>query len=339
MTRTKIAEEEIQHKIDFKTKPVGALGKLEKIALQVCKVQNTLSPVLHKPTILVFAADHGLAQAGVSAYPPEVTAQMVLNFVGDGAAINVFTKQHGINLKVIDAGVNFTYDAALPIAHLKVAMGTKNMLQAPAMSAEELSICLQKGSALVAEQVKAGSNVIGFGEMGIGNTSSAALLMHTILELPLAQCVGRGTGLNNEQLAKKIAVLNQVLAKHPNVLGIQEALQTFGGFEIAMMCGAMLEAVRQKMLVLVDGFIATAAFACAQAMNEEAAAYALFCHQSDESGHKLMLQTLGVEPILNLDLRLGEGTGCALAYPIIKSAVEFMNTMASFETAGVSNKD
>jgi nicotinate-nucleotide--dimethylbenzimidazole phosphoribosyltransferase len=328
---------EIQHKIDFKTKPTGALGMLEKIALQIANIQQNLSPTLLNPHLVVFAADHGLAREGVSKYPPEVTYQMVLNFVGGGAAINVFSKQHGINLQVVDAGVMGDFPPTLPIIHQKIAHGTKSSLHESAMTISEAEKAIESGAKIVQDIFEKGCNVIGFGEMGIGNTSSASLLMSKICHIPLINCVGRGTGVDDEGLKHKISVLSQVLTKHKPDSPL-EILSNLGGFEIAQMVGAILQAAQNQMIILVDGFISTSAFLVAHALDSNVLGYAIFCHQSDESGHKRMLEYLKVEAILKLNLRLGEGTGCALAYPIVQSAVNFLNEMASFESAGVSGE-
>ena len=327
---------EIQHKIDFKTKPLGALGTLEKVALQIANIQQNPSPTLLNPHLVVFAADHGLAREGVSKYPPEVTFQMVLNFVGGGAAINVFSKQNGLTLQVVDAGVAGDFPPTLPIIHQKVAHGTKSSLQESAMTLSEVTKCIELGAKIVQDISVTGCNVIGFGEMGIGNTSAASLLMSKICNLPINNCVGRGTGVDDQGLKHKISILNQVSERHKNVVDPFEILASVGGLEIAQIVGAMLQAAHNQMIILVDGFIATSAFLVAHALEPNILDYAIFCHQSDESGHRLMLEYLKAEPLLKLNLRLGEGTGCALAYPLIQAAVNFLNEMASFESAGVS---
>ena len=336
--KTTIMIEKIKHKIDFKTKPLGSLGALEHIATQICLVQNTLSPKLVNPTLLVFAADHGIAKDGVSAYPAEVTPQMVLNFLSGGAAINVFCKQNSITLKIIDAGVNFDFEQNESLIDAKITKGTKSFLNRNAMSAAELELCFTKANEIIETIHKTECNIIGFGEMGIGNTSSASMLMSALCNMPIEDCVGRGTGLDDAQLSRKIEILTTAQANHEKTNDAKELLQFFGGFEIAQICGAMLAAYQKNMVILVDGFIASAAFLCASAINPKIKTNAIFCHQSDEQGHKKILDFLGVKPILNLGMRLGEGTGCAVAYPIIQSAVNFMNEMASFESAGVSNK-
>jgi nicotinate-nucleotide--dimethylbenzimidazole phosphoribosyltransferase len=332
-------KEQLQHKINSKTKPIGALGMLEKLALQIGTIQNTLTPSLKKPTIIVFAGDHGIANEGVSAYPQEVTYQMVMNFLHGGAAINVFSTQHGINLKIVDAGVNFDFDKYENLINAKIDKGTKSFLHQKAMTETQLLQCFEKGKEIVTQLANEGCNVVGFGEMGIGNTSSASMLMSYLCNLPIEHCVGRGTGLNDEQLQHKIAILKQAKAFHGNIENPKEVLQTFAGFEMAQMCAAMLSAFENNMILLVDGFIASNAFLVAYKINPLIKNNAIFCHLSDESGHQHLLNFLQAEPILKLNMRLGEGTGCAIAYPIIESAVAFLNNMASFESAGVTNKD
>ena len=331
-------EQALQHKIDTKTKPLGALGQLEQLAHQIGAIQQTLSPQLIKPAVVVFAGDHGIAKHGVSAYPQEVTFQMVANFLAGGAAINVFAQQHQINLKVVDAGVNFDFENAPNLIHAKIGHGTQSFLHQKAMTAAQVQACLDKGAEIVTEIHETGCNIIGFGEMGIGNTSAASLLMSTLCAFPLEDCVGRGTGVNDKQLDNKLNVLKEAQQFHGQLDTPLEILQTFGGFEIAQMAGAMLEAYRKNMVILVDGFIATSAFLVAYKMDAQILKNAIFCHQSDESGHKKLLGYFNAQPILKLNLRLGEGTGCALAFPIIQSAIAFLNDMASFESAGVSNK-
>jgi nicotinate-nucleotide--dimethylbenzimidazole phosphoribosyltransferase len=328
-------------KINQKTKPLGALGELENLALQIGLIQNTLTPQLNQPTILVFAADHGIANHGVSAYPQAVTAQMVINFLQGGAAINVFAKQHNITLRVIDAGVNHSF---APETHLvntlidaKIDFGTRNFLAEPAMSLTQCEQALAKGAAIAKKETDNGCNVLGFGEMGIGNTSSASCLMSVLCAIPIEQCVGRGTGLDVAGVNCKTAILKQAIQQHP--LDGQDAMQvlaTFGGFEIAMMVGAMLSAAEQKTFLIIDGFIATAALLVAYKMRPTILDYCVFAHCSNENAHRQMLDYLKAKPLLNLNLRLGEGSGAALAYPLIQAAVNFLNEMASFSSAGVS---
>lgn len=333
----KSMEAALKHKIDFKTKPFGALGELEKIAFQVGLIQNTTSPILKKPHVLIFAADHGITQEGVSAYPQEVTYQMVLNFLNGGAAINVFCKQNNIAIKIIDAGVNGVFDHRhSTIIDAKIRMGTTNFLYAPAITILEAEKCLEKGADIVNQTSEMGCNIIGFGEMGIGNTTSASAIMSIICKLKVEDCVGKGTGLNDNEVIKKIEIIKNAIATNKPTTTPLQTLATFGGFEIAQMCGAMLQAAENKMIIMVDGFIATTAFLIAYSINPFVKEYAIFCHLSDEQGHANMLNYLNVKPLLSLNMRLGEGTGVAIAYPIIEAAVAFLNNMASFESAGVS---
>lgn len=328
----------IQHKIDQKTKPLHALGMLETLALRIGLIQQTLSPKLSAPHMLVFAGDHGIVEEGVSAYPQDVTWQMVMNFIGGGAAINVFCRQHGILLNVVDAGVNYDFPPGLEgLLYNKAGKGTANFAKGPAMTVQQAEACLEKGAAVVRDIHGKGCNVVGFGEMGIGNTSAASALMHALTGVPIAECVGRGTGLNDAALSHKVAVLQRAAAHHGTPGTPLEILATFGGFEIAQIAGGMLHAAASGMVILVDGFIASSAFLVARALVPAVADYAIFCHRSQEKGHAALLQHLEAEPLLNLNLRLGEGTGVAIAYPVLQSAVAFLNEMASFESAGVSN--
>jgi nicotinate-nucleotide--dimethylbenzimidazole phosphoribosyltransferase len=264
---------------------------------------------------------------------------MVMNFIHGGAAINVFCKQHGITLNVVDAGVNYDFPKNVKdLIHSKIERGTKNFAKEPAMSIKQAQRCIDTGANLVKNIYAKGCNIIGFGEMGIGNTSSASAIMSLICKIPVQLCVGSGTGLDEHAVKHKIKVLIQALKKYDNLNTPLKVLAALGGFEIAQMAGGMLQAAECGMIILVDGFIATAAYLVAQAIEPVIKDYSFFCHQSQEKGHKLLLQHLGVSPLLNLGMRLGEGTGAAVAYPIIKSAVAFLNEMASFESAGVSEK-
>ena len=329
---------ELQHKIDFKTKPLGALGHLEYLAHKIGMVQKTVSPQLLQPHMVVFAADHGIASAGVSAYPQEVTYQMVMNFLSGGAAINVFCRQQGIEIRIVDAGVNFDFPEGLELIDKKVRKSSRNMLKEPAMTEKEYLQALENGKSVVSEIAETGCNIIGFGEMGIGNTSASSLMMSRLFDLPAADCIGRGTGLDDEQLQRKISILSEVLQQYPHIQTADEVAQTFGGLEIVQMMGAMEEAFKQDMLIMVDGFIASIAVAAVSKKNPEILKNCIFCHVSDENAHQKLLELLGQKALLNLNLRLGEGTGCALAYPLIQSAVNFLNEMSSFEDAHVSNK-
>lgn len=329
----------LQEKLDLKTKPVGSLGRLEELALQIGLIQGTVNPNLTLPHVLVFAGDHGIAQEGVSAYPQEVTWQMVMNFLNGGAAINVFCKQHGIQLKIVDAGVNHDFAKDLNgLIHNKISKSTANFLNGPAMSLHDAQRCMDTSAALVHEIAASGCNIIGFGEMGIGNTSSAAILMSLLCNIKLHQCVGRGTGLDDQALNHKLQILTKAVSKNGIPATPLETLATYGGFEIAQMVGAILQAAAKRMIILIDGFIASAAYLIAHAINPLVEGYCIFCHLSNEQGHKLLLENLNAKPLLNLGMRLGEGTGVAVAYPLLQSAVAFLNEMASFSSAGVTTK-
>ena len=329
----------LQHKIDHKTKPLGALGRLEDLALQIGLIQNSLTPQLNKPTMLVFAGDHGIAASGVSLYPQAVTAQMVLNFLNGGAAINVFAKQNNMQLRVIDAGVNHQFKAHPNLINAKIANGTANFLHEAALTQVQCEQALTFGASLTVKEIEAGCNVLGFGEMGIANTSSASCLMSILCGLPIAQCVGRGTGLDDAGMVHKTAILKKAIEYHAiNAQNTLQMLATFGGFEIAMMAGAMLGAAEQKVVLLIDGFIASSALLVASKLQPNILQYCVFAHCSGEAGHRQLLNYLGATPLLDLGLRLGEGTGAALALPLLQAAVNFLNDMASFESAGVSEK-
>ncbi|OMQ10061.1 nicotinate-nucleotide--dimethylbenzimidazole phosphoribosyltransferase [[Flexibacter] sp. ATCC 35103] len=328
----------LQEKIDSKTKPIGALGTLETLAFKIATVFETLSPKITKPNIVVFAADHGIANHGVSAYPQDVTRQMVANFLEGGAAINVFCNQNDIQLSIVDAGVNYDFPTNANLISAKIAKGTQSFLHIPAMSDTELQLCFEKGKSIVEQIAKTGSNCIGFGEMGIGNTSTASVLMSLLTHLPIEECVGKGTGVENEKLLEKQNILKNALKNYSGQAELKQQLAYFGGFEIIQIASGMLTAFDHKMLILVDGFICSVAFLVASKINPNIKNNAVFCHCSAEKAHQKLLNYLDAKPILNLDLRLGEGTGCAIAFPILQSAIAFLNDMASFESAGVSRK-
>jgi nicotinate-nucleotide--dimethylbenzimidazole phosphoribosyltransferase len=327
-------------KIDSKTKPPGALGRLEDLALQIGMVQENLSPQLSRPVILVFAGDHGITQDGVSPYPQEVTYQMVLNFLAGGAAINVFARQNGIALRVVDAGVNGEFEAHPDLVNAKIGYGTESFLRTPAMTEAQRNQALASGAELARAEIASGTNVLGFGEMGIGNTSSASALMAVLCGVPVSQCVGRGTGLDDEGMHRKSAIIEQALALHHlDATDPMRVLAVFGGFEITMMVGAMLAAAEARALLLIDGFIATSALLVASRLHPAVLDYCIFSHRSGEAGHARLLTELKASPLLDLGMRLGEGTGAAMAYPLVLAAVNFLNQMASFESAGVSERE
>ena len=326
---------QLQHKIDFKTKPQGALGQLEDLALQLGLIQRSDMLALNQPQMLVFAADHGVAAEGVSAFPQAVTLQMVANMLAGGAAINVLARQHRFALHVVDAGVAGDLADHPQLIKRSMGLGTHNLATGPAMTALQLHAALQAGSDVLASLP---GNVVAFGEMGIANTSPAALLLHRLAGVSIEDATGRGTGLTDPQLLHKQAVLARAAALHSAATEPLAALAALGGFEIAMLVGAMLQAAAERRVILVDGFIAGTAALAACALAPAAKDYMVFCHRSAERGHQLLLAHLQATPLLDLGMRLGEGTGALLAWPLVQSAALLMNEMASFESAGVSGK-
>ncbi|MCC2958777.1 nicotinate-nucleotide--dimethylbenzimidazole phosphoribosyltransferase [Massilia sp. IC2-477] len=326
-------EQALLDAINNKTKPLGSLGRLETLAAQLGLIQRSTTVRIANPAILVFAGDHGVVAEGVSAYPQDVTWQMVENFLANGAAINVFARQNGCALHVVDAGVNHDFGERPGLLDRKVAPGTRNFAVEPAMSRPQLETALEHGMALVRDLP---GTVVGFGEMGIGNTTAAAAIMHKLTGLPLSQCVGAGTGLSLEGVQRKQQVIEAAVARHTGVNDAFDVLATFGGFEIAMMAGAMLKAAELRKVLLIDGFIVTSALLVAARVQPAILDYCVFAHCSNENGHRLMLESLGAQPLLQLDLRLGEGTGSALALPLLHAAANFLGEMATFASAQVS---
>lgn len=326
----------LQQKIDNLTKPKGALGRLEELALQVGLVQQTLSPTLKCPTNVLFAGDHGIADEGVSLSPKEVTWQQTCHFLQGGAGISFLCRQHGFKLKVVDAGVDHDLPYDQGIINKKVGRGTKNFLYEAAMSAEEMERCLAHGAEVVDDCFNEGCNVISFGEMGIGNTSPSSIWMSVFTDIPLDKCVGAGSGLDAPGIAHKYKVLRQAMENYRGDGSVRDLIRHYGGFEMVMAIGAMLRAAELKMIILVDGFIMTACLLAASQLHPEVMAYAVFGHQGDESGHKMLLDALHAKPLLNLHLRLGEGSGAVCAYPILDSAVRMLNEMDSFQASAIT---
>lgn len=327
-------EKKIKRKIDSKTKPIGALGLLEEWAFKIAKIQKTLTPELKKPTLLLFAADHGIEAEGVSCCPRAITWQQCLNMVKGGCGISVFCKQHHFSLSVIDVGVDYDFPNNSGIISEKIAYGSHNMLKQPAMTSDECKKAMKVGAKYVRKSFLEGCNVIGFGEMGIANTSPATLLLHYFTKRDLRDCVGVGAGVMPKGLDHKYHILKLVSELyHPSCP--LEALQNFGGLEIAAITGAILEAKRLNMLILADGFIASSAFLVAKAIEPDLMDNVICCHLSAEGAHRFMLEALGQKPVLDIGLRLGEGTGVPIAYPVIESALIFLNNMATFDEAKV----
>lgn len=329
----RLSASEIQSFIDNKTKPLAALGRVEILAAQLAAFRNTLTPRIETCELVIFAADHGIAREGVSAFPQEVTRQMVLNFLAGGAAANVFARSQNVQVHVVDAGVA---GPTIPNPNLvlrRVGAGTQSSLHGPAMTIDHVRQAIDWGAEIVAT-THAGA--LAFGEMGIGNTASASLLAHKLTGLSLDALVGRGTGIDDAGLARKKAVLTQAAARTGDALSPDAAIAEYAGFEMAMMAGAMQAAAEDGRIVLVDGFIATASAAAALARAPHIRPAMVFCHRSQEAGHRVLLDWLEADPLLELDMRLGEGTGALLAWPLVKAASAMLCDMASFDSAGVS---
>lgn len=327
---------ELQDKIDNLTKPKGSLGTLEELAKQIGMIQHTLSPVLSVPQNVVFAADHGIVREGVSFSAPEVTAQMVVNFSKGGGGVNMFARQHGFRLKVVDCGVNADLPPIEGVLERKIRKGTSNYLHEAAMSVEEMERAVEIGAEVVDMVVAEGTNVVSFGEMGIANTSASSLWMTYFTGIDLRDCVGAGSGLAAEGVKHKYEVLSRCMKNYRGDASTLDIIRYFGGFEMVAAVGGMLRAAELGMIVLVDGFIMTNCVLAAQRLYPEMKEYCVFGHCGDEAGHRLVLDYLGAKPLLSLGLRLGEGTGAICAYPLLVSAVNMINEMASFKSASVT---
>lgn len=331
--------EAIQAKIDNLNKPKGALGRLEEIAMQVCLIQQTLTPSLAHPCHLLFGGDHGIEREGVSVSPREVTWQQMKNFTQGGGGVNMFCRQHGFKLRIVDVGVDYDLSAVEGIINRKIARGTKNFLYEPAMSEAEFDQAIQVGSELVDECIAEGCQVLCVGEMGIANTSPSSIWMSLFGNIPLADCIGAGAGLNKPGIQHKYEVLSKALdnyrSQEPQPTPITP-LRYFGGFEMIAAIGAMLRAAEHHLIILIDGFIMTACAAAAIELYPAAKDYMIFTHCGDESGHKRMLDMIGAKPLLHLGLRLGEGTGALCTYPLIDSAVRMINEMNNFDNARIT---
>ena len=324
-------EAAIQAKIDNLNKPKGSLGRLEELAMQVCLIQQTLEPSLAHPCHLLLGGDHGIEREGVSVSPREVTWQQMINFSHGGGGVNMFCRQHGFKLRIVDVGVDYDLSKVDGIIDRKIARGTKNFLYEPAMSEEEFNRAIQIGSDLVDDCAAEGCRVLSIGEMGIGNTSPSSIWMSLFGDIPLKDCIGAGAGLNSEGIRHKYEVLSKAVERYHG-----DPLRYFGGFEMIAAIGAMLRAAEQHLIILVDGFIMTACALAAIRLYPDSQDYMIFTHCGDESGHKMMLDIIDAKPLLHLGLRLGEGTGALCAFPIIDSAVRMMNEMNNFDNAKIT---
>lgn len=328
---------EIRKKIDNLNKPKGSLGRLETLAEQICLIQQTLSPKLCNPCHLLFGSDHGIEREGVSVSPREVTWQQMKNFTRGGGGVNMFCRQHGFHLYIIDVGVDYDLTDVEGIINRKIARGTKNFLYEAAMSEEEYERALAVGKEMVDNCHKEGCNIICMGEMGIGNTSPSSIWMHLLGNIPLKDCISAGAGLNDEGVRHKYEVLKKAVenfTKSP--YNTHDMIRYFGGFEMVAAIGAMLRAAELKMVVMIDGFIMSACALAASSLYPEMLEYCIFGHCGDENYHKHMLQLMNAEPLLSLGFRLGEGTGALCSYPIIQSAVNMINEMNNFDNANIT---
>ena len=338
-------EQAIQAKIDNLNKPKGSLGRLEELAMQVCLVQQTLEPTLAHPCHLLLGGDHGIEREGVSVSPREVTWQQMINFTRGGGGVNMFCRQHGFKLRIVDVGVDYIFNEELRMKNeeffdRKIARGTKNFLYEPAMSEEEFDQAIQVGVDLVDACCAEGCRVLSIGEMGIANTSPSSIWMHLFGNIPLDECIGAGAGLNNDGIRHKYEVLKKAVDRFNGLNGQPikpiKPIMFFGGFEMVAAIGAMLRAAEQHLIILVDGFIMTACAIAAIRLYPASQDYMIFTHCGDESGHKRMLDIVGAKPLLHLGLRLGEGTGALCAFPIVDSAVRMMNEMNNFDNAKIT---
>lgn len=325
----------LRHKISRKTVPEGALGRMAALAERLGLILGTAEPHLSAPQLLVCAADHGIAARGVSAYPSDVTWQMVGNFLAGGALVSVLARQHGIAQTVVDCGVRHDFAPAPGLVIRKIAPGTQDSSQGPAMSAAQCAQALANGIELVKTLP---GNALLLGEMGIGNTSAASLLVARLGGIDVAEVTGAGTGLDAAGIARKTAVLRQALAANAAAAAPLDALAALGGFEIATLTGAVLQAANERRVIVVDGFIASSAVLVASRIAPAVLQRCVFAHRSDERGHARLLDLLGADPLLALGLRVGEGSGAVLAWPLLESSGRILNEMASFESAGVSDK-
>lgn len=333
-TPDKSLRPEIQSKIDNLNKPKGSLGRLEELAMQICLIQQTLSPELSHPCHLLLGGDHGIEREGVSVSPREVTWQQMINFTRGGGGVNMFCRQHGFKLRIVDVGVDYDLAHIPGIIDRKIGRGTKNFLYEPAMTEEEYDKAIAVGASLVDDCIEEGCKVLSIGEMGIGNTSPSSIWMHLFGSIPLEKCIGAGAGLDTPGIRHKYEVLSKAVERFK--ADPQDPLRYFGGFEMIAAIGAMLRAAECHLVILVDGFIMTACALAAIRLYPASQDYMIFTHCGDESGHRMMLDIVEAKPLLNLGLRLGEGTGALCAYPLVDSAVRMINEMNNFDNAKIT---
>ena len=325
----------VQQKIDNLNKPKGSLGRLEELAMQLCLVQQTLSPKLSRPCHLLLGGDHGIEREGVSVSPREVTWQQMVNFTHGGGGVNMFCRQHGFKLHIVDVGVDYDLSSVPGIIHQKIARGTRNFRYEAAMNDDEFNRTLEVGVNLVDNCHSEGCNMVSIGEMGIANTSPSSIWMHRFCHIPLQECIGAGAGLDNAGIRHKYEILSEADANCP-ATSIADVIRYFGGFEMVAAIGAMLRAAELHLIILIDGFIMTACALAATQLYPAAQDYMIFTHCGDESGHRRMLDSMGAKALLNLGLRLGEGTGALCAFPIVDSACRMINEMNNFKDAEIT---
>ena len=325
----------VQQKIDNLNKPKGSLGRLEELAMQLCLVQQTLSPKLSRPCHLLLGGDHGIEREGVSVSPREVTWQQMINFTRGGGGVNMFCRQHGFKLHIVDVGVDYDLSSVPGIIHQKIARGTRNFRYEAAMNDDEFNRTLEVGVSLVDNCYSEGCNMVSIGEMGIANTSPSSIWMHRFCHIPLQECIGAGAGLDNAGIRHKYEILSEADANCP-ATSIADVIRYFGGFEMVAAIGAMLRSAELHLIILIDGFIMTACALAATQLYPAAQDYMIFTHCGDESGHRRMLDSMGAKALLNLGLRLGEGTGALCAFPIVDSACRMINEMNNFKDAEIT---
>lgn len=332
--------EDIQKKIDHLNKPKGSLGTLEELAMQLCLIQHTMTPKLCHPCHFLFGADHGIEREKVSVSPREITWQQMINFTRGGGGVNMFCRQYGFDLKIVDVGVDYDLSKVPGIINRKIALGTNNFLYGPAMTEEQMEQAIAVGVEMVDKAIAEGSNIVCMGEMGIANTSPSSVWMSLFENVPLEDCVGAGAGLDNEGIRHKYDVLKRSVDKYTSMAPIDDtveyAIRYFGGFEMVAAIGAMLRAAERKITIMVDGFIMSACALAAIRLYPAAFDYMIFGHKGDEGGHARMLQLMGAKPLLALGLRLGEGTGALCSYGIIESAVRMVREMNNFDNAHIT---
>ena len=332
--------EDIQKKIDHLNKPKGSLGSLEELAMQLCLIQHTMTPKLCHPCHFLFGADHGIEREKVSVSPREITWQQMINFTRGGGGVNMFCRQYGFDLKIVDVGVDYDLSKVPGIINRKIALGTNNFLYGPAMTEEQMEQAIAVGVEMVDKAIAEGSNIVCMGEMGIANTSPSSVWMSLFENVPLEECVGAGAGLDNEGIRHKYDVLKRSVDKYLSMAPIDDtveyAIRYFGGFEMVAAIGAMLRAAERKITIMVDGFIMSACALAAIRLYPAAFDYMIFGHKGDEGGHARMLQLMGAKPLLALGLRLGEGTGALCSYGIIESAVRMVREMNNFDNAHIT---